>query len=105
MITSQFDASTLRGSNDCSTTGLDITEKLSNGRSGFHEDLVKLRLRSFPVGPFLPSAKAAQIRICKKNLEIEQRTDVAAVHFASGKLLAKEQSQVTQWFGSDEPNA
>ncbi|MEK6337669.1 MAG: hypothetical protein AABM67_22340 [Acidobacteriota bacterium] len=53
------------------------------------------------------SAKAAQIRICKKYLEIEQLTVVAVVHFASGKLLAKEQSQVFEnsVFGSDEPNS
>lgn len=100
MITCQFDASTLLGSNGCSRHGLDITEKLSNGRSGFHENLVELRLRSFSVVLFSPSAKAAQIRIPKQNLEVEQLTVVAAVRLRVASFLLKSSRRCLRFSGS-----
>ena len=106
MITCQLDASTLLGSNDCSRQGLDITEKLSKGRSGFHENLVELRLRSFPVVLSLESAEAAQIRIPKQNLEIGQRPAVGAVRLRVASFLLKSSRSCLriEWFRSDEPH-
>ena len=44
--------------------------------------------------PFADQRRQHKSKSSKQNLEIEHLTVVAAVHFASGKLLAKEQSQV-----------
>jgi hypothetical protein len=59
------------------------------GRSVFHENFVELRLRSFPVGLFLPSAKAAQIRIPRQNLEIGQLPFVVALRLRVASFLLK----------------
>lgn len=89
MIPCQFDASTLPGSNDCSVNGLDITEEHCKELSGFHEDFVESRLWLFPVGTFLPSARAAQILISKQTWKLNNSLIVAAVRLRVASFLLK----------------